>query len=163
MNWLVSRHIKIVWSPDLDSHDTEIIAISVDGMNYLALEKKHPTLNKDPAFYDHKHNSCGYKYEIGLRIYEPEIACILGPVSCRKGDGSVFREDGLKDKLASTPSKMGIANGGYEMGEEKDMGFLCLPKTMDSSELKCFKSQARCHHESLNDRLNNFKILQDKF
>jgi hypothetical protein len=74
-------------------------------------------------------NSCGYKYEIGLRIYEPEIAWILGPVRCGKGDGSVFQEDGLKDKLASTPGKMGIADGGYEMGEEKDMGFLCLPNT----------------------------------
>lgn len=58
---------------------------------------------------------------------------------------------------------MGIANGGYEMGEEKDMGFLCLPNTMDSRELKRFKSRARCRHESLNGRLNNFKILQDKF
>jgi hypothetical protein len=84
------KGLKIVWSPDLDSHDTEFIAISVDGMNYLAWEKKHPTLNKDPAFYDHKHNSCVYKYEIGLRIYEPEIAWILGPVRCGKGDGSVF-------------------------------------------------------------------------
>jgi hypothetical protein len=157
------KGLKIVWSPDLDSHDTEIIAISVDGVNYSAWEKKHLTLNKDPAFYDHKDNSCGYKYEIGLRIYEPEIAWILGPVRCGKGDGSVFQEDGLKDKLASTPGKMGIANGGYEMGEEKDMGFLCLPNTMDSRELKRFKSWAHCRHESLNGRLNNFKILQDKF
>jgi hypothetical protein len=154
---------KIVWSQDLDSHNTEIIAISVDGVNYSAWEKKHPTLNKDPAFYDHKHNSCGYKYEIGLRIYEPKIAWIKGPVRGGKGDRDIFREDGLKDKLASTPGKMGIADGGYEMRETQDKGFLCLPNTMDSRELKHFKSRARCRHETLNGRLNNFKILQDKF
>jgi hypothetical protein len=74
-----------------------------------------------------------------------------------------FKKTGLKDKLASTPGKMGIADGGYEMGEEKDMGLLCLPNTMDSRELKHFKSWACCCHESLNGRLNNFKILQDKF
>ena len=55
---------KIVWPADLDNHYTEILAISVDGVNFRSWEKKHPTLNKDPEFFDHKHNSCGFKYEI---------------------------------------------------------------------------------------------------
>ncbi len=54
------KGIKIIWSPDLDSNDTKIIALTVDGVNCAAWEKKHPTLNKDPACYDHKHNSCGW-------------------------------------------------------------------------------------------------------
>jgi hypothetical protein len=45
---------KIVWSSDLNSYNTAIIALSVDGVNYQSWEKKHPTLNKDPSFYDHK-------------------------------------------------------------------------------------------------------------
>jgi hypothetical protein len=56
---------KIIWSSELNKHDTAIIALSVDGVNYRSWEKKHPSLNKDPDFYDHKHNSCGFKYEIG--------------------------------------------------------------------------------------------------
>jgi hypothetical protein len=48
------KGIKIIWSPDLDSNDTKIIALTVDGVNCAAWEKKHPTLNKDPACYDHK-------------------------------------------------------------------------------------------------------------
>jgi hypothetical protein len=41
---------KISWYPELNSQETEIIALSVDGVNYLAREKKHLTLNKDPGF-----------------------------------------------------------------------------------------------------------------
>ena len=55
-------------------------------------------------------------------------------------------------------SKLGVADGGYE-----DATFLCLPNSLDSDDLKKFKSKARCRHESLNGRLHNFKILQDKF
>jgi hypothetical protein len=58
---------------------------------------------------------------------------------------------------------MGIADGGYEMAETENMGFLCFPNNMNSQELRHFKSWAHCHHESLNGRLNNFKILQDNF
>jgi hypothetical protein len=154
---------KIVWSSDLNSYDTAIIALSVDGVNYRSWEKKHPTLNKDPSFYDHKHNSCGFKYEIGVMIYEPKIAWIKGPIRCGKGDHDIFRDDGLKEKLGSTPGKMGIADSGYEMGRVEDMGFLCVPNTRNSQELRRFKSRVRSRHETLNGRLSNFKILQDTF
>jgi hypothetical protein len=154
---------KIVWSCDLDSNATAIIALSVDGVNYRTWEKKHPTFNKDSGFFDHKHNSCGLKYELGLMIYEPKIAWIRGPIRCGKGDRDVFREDGLKEKLESTPGKMGIADSGYEMGKAEDMGFLCTPNAMNSRELRRFKSRVRCRHETVNGRLNNFKILQDTF
>ena len=58
---------------------------------------------------------------------------------------------------------MGIADGGYEMGKAEDIGFLCVPNSKNSEELKNFKSRVHCRHESLNGRLNNFKILQDTF
>ena len=106
---------KIVWPADLNSHNSEIIAITVDGVNYAAWEKKHPTLNKDPEFFDHKHNCCGFKYEIALLIYEAKIAWINGPIRCGKGDCDVFWDDELKEKLESTPGKMGVADGGYEI------------------------------------------------
>lgn len=114
---------KIVWSLDLNRNATAIIALSVDGVNYRTWEKNHPTFNKDSGFFDHKHNSCGLKYEIGLMIYEPKIAWIKGPIRCGKGDRDVFRDDGLKEKLGSTPGKMGIADSGYELGKAEDMGF----------------------------------------
>jgi hypothetical protein len=44
----------------------------------VAWEKKHATLNKDPAYYNHKHNRCGYRYEIALKVYFDQIAWIKG-------------------------------------------------------------------------------------
>lgn len=151
----------IVWSSDLNSHDTAEIPVSVDGVNYAAWEKKHPTLNKDPTNFDHKHNCCGFKYEIALMIYEPKIVWIKGPIRGGKGDRDIFKEDGLKEKLESTPGKMAVADGGYEMGDEP--GFVCIPNTTDSKELRAFKSRVRCRHETVNGRLGNFAILQHKF
>lgn len=80
---------KIVWNSALSRHDTEIIGLTVDGVNFRAWEKKHPTLNKDPAYYDHKHHTCGFKYEIALMIYEAKIVWTKGSIRCGKGDGEV--------------------------------------------------------------------------
>ncbi len=152
---------KIVWCSQLDQGNSAQIPISVDGMNFAAWEEKHPTLNKDSAHFDHKHNCCGFKYEIGLEIYSSQIAWINSPKKAGKNDKTIFQErNGLKDRLADGPGIMGVAGGGYGI---VDMGFLCIPNSLDSKELKNFKSRAHCHHESLNGRLCNFKILQDKF
>ena len=70
--------------------------------------------------------------------YQTKIVWLKGPIRCGKGDCDVFREDGLKEKLGSAPGKMGIADGGYEMGNAEDIGFLCVPSTIDSRELKRF-------------------------
>ena len=127
---------KIVWSADLDNHCTEILAISVDGVNFCSWEKKHQHSTRTQSFCEH--NSCEFKHEIGIMTYQPKIVWLKGPIRCGKGDHDVFREDRLKEKLGSTPGKMGIADGSYEMGNAEDIGFLCVPSTTDSRELKCF-------------------------
>jgi hypothetical protein len=51
---------------------------------------------------------------------------------------TIFQErNGLKDRLVDGPGKMGVADGGYEI---EDMGFLCIPNSLDSKERKNFKS-----------------------
>jgi hypothetical protein len=55
---------------------------------------------------------------------------------------------------------MCIADGGYEMDTEGKLTYLCIPSHLDSCKLQNFKSRAHWCHESLNGRLNNFKILK---
>ena len=100
------KESKIIWHSRLNDGNTAHMAVSVDGVNHAAWEKKHPTLNKDPAYYDHKHHCCGYKYEIALEVYFEQIAWIKGPIRCGKGDRDIFRDDGLRELLMSTPGKM---------------------------------------------------------
>ena len=95
-------------------------------------------------------------------VYQPQIISFHGPHRAGKNDRDVFREK-LKTKMARTAGKMGIADGGYEMSKEDDVGYLCVPNSMDSKELRKFKSRARCRHESLNGRLTFFSILQNTF
>jgi hypothetical protein len=97
------KESKILFNEHIFQDDTAHLALSVDGVNFVAWEKKHATLNNDPAYYDHKHNCCGYKYEIALEVYFDQIAWIKGPIRCGKGDHDVFHKDGLQEKMGSTP------------------------------------------------------------
>jgi len=160
----VLKSLKIVWRDRLNDGSTAHLALSVDGVNQASFEKKHPRYNKNQPYYDHKSNGCGFKHEIALEVYHDQIAWIKGPFRAGKHDNVVFGEDGLKEKLRSTPGKMGIADGGYAHGASGEgMHYLGVPSTLDSSELANFKTRARCRHETLNGRLKNFKILQDMF
>jgi hypothetical protein len=53
----------------------------------------------------------------------PRLLASMGPIRGGKGDRDAFRDNGLKEKLGSTPGKMGIADSGYEMGKAEDIGF----------------------------------------
>ena len=157
------KELKLVWPKELQSSESAIMATTTDAVNFAAWEKKHPTFNINRPYYDEKHNSCGFKYEITLMVYEPKIAKIAGPIRCGKGDKDVFKDEGAEKNLAATPGKLGIADRGYKMKPEEDSGILCLPGDREPGHLSNFKSRARCRHETLNGRLVNFKILQDKF
>jgi hypothetical protein len=97
------KESKILFNECLFQDDTAHLALSVDGVNFAAREKKHATLNKDPAYYNHKHNHCDYKYEIAFEVYFDQIAWIKGLSEYGKGDHDVFQEDGLQEKMGSTP------------------------------------------------------------
>ena len=88
---------KIVWHSQFDQGDTAQIPISVDGVNFAAWEVKHPTLNKDPSHFDHKHNCCGFKYEIRLEIYSSQIAWINGPKKAGKTTRRQSSKKGMAD------------------------------------------------------------------
>lgn len=153
---------KIREHPRLHQDDTAHIAVGVDGVNYAAWELKHPEFPVDQEAFDHKHGCCGFSYEVVCEIYFSQIVHISGPHKAGKNDKTKFkRKDGYRDKMSRGPFKLAVADRGYI---DKDcMPFLCIPNSLDSPELAAFKSRARCRHETLNGRFNNFKILQDKF
>lgn len=57
---------KVIW-PEDDEWTTSFI-ISVNGIRLKFHEVKHPTLSKDPAFYDFKSNGPGLSYELALHL-----------------------------------------------------------------------------------------------
>jgi hypothetical protein len=57
---------KIVWDPSLDSSDTEIFVISIDGTDFKTWEKKRETMPVDIGQMSHTFNHGAIKYEIAM-------------------------------------------------------------------------------------------------
>jgi hypothetical protein len=149
----------IVWTEDLDAMGTSVFSFSVDGTDFKAFEKKHPTLNQDKKDCSKKFNHGAMKYEIAMSVFEPRCVWIYGPHRGAKHDLTIFREQ-LKGKIK--PWKKVIADSGY-VSSQPDEIMLCPPNTMDSKELAKFKSRARLRHETFNGRLKDYLILSQTY
>ena len=150
---------KIVWFDELNSQQGPIFCITVDGVD---CRMNDPEKHVDKGYYSHKFNHCAAKYELGISIFHSKLVWINGPFRGGRHDISIFREEGLRDKIQ--PGKMVIADGGYrclKYPQEADM--IAIPDSMDSEELYNFKIRARQRHESFNGRIKNFRCLSDTF
>jgi hypothetical protein len=150
---------KIVWGPHLDSRNTRIYVVTVDGTDFNMWEKKHPTLPRNKQLCSHKFNHAALKYEIALSVYESKCVWISGPHIGGKHDLTIFRE-GLKDKIR--PGKKAIADRGYDTNHV-DEQMLAPPNAVDSKRLNNFKSRARLRQETFNGRLKFFASLSQTF
>jgi DDE superfamily endonuclease len=153
------KETTIVWDPRLDSPNSELFIITVDGTDFRVHEKKHPTLPIDRTQFSKKFNHGALKYEIAMSVFKPKCVWISGPHRGGKHDIVIFRE-GLKGKIAQ--GKRVIADRGYVTSRD-DEKMLSTPDALDSKELNNFKSRARLRHETFNGRLKFFHCLSDTF
>ncbi len=152
---------KIVWHEGLNSPNTEIFCVTVDGVDFRMWEKKHPEYPVDSKYYSKKYKHCGAKYELAVSVFHPKIVWMNGPFRGGKHDLEVFREDGLKAKIPQ--GKIAIADRGYRTDRTDEQEMLALPNDLDDKELKNFKSRARMRHESVNGRIKFFECLSNTF
>ena len=103
---------KIVWDDSLNHPDTKIYVVSVDGVDFKCFEPQHPNLPVDPQMMSKKFNKSGYKYEIAISVYSPQVVWLSGPHKGGKHDMTIFCE-GLKQKMNQLPGKMVNADLGY--------------------------------------------------
>ncbi len=87
---------------------------------------------------------------------------IAGPYRGGEHDLEVFRQSGLKEKVAHN-KKLALVDRGYCTSREDEQGMFSYPDNMDSKELNNFKSRARLRQETFNGRLKFFGSLKDTF
>lgn len=143
---------KIVWNSRLDDRHTEIYVITIDGIDCCVWEKKDPMLPVNRRNWSHKLN------QIGLSIFEPKCVWVNGPFRGGKHDMTIYKEDGLRDKLK--PHKRAIVDRGYSDHRETN---LSRRSGLDSKELDRFKARASLRHETFNGRLKKFNVLRETF
>jgi hypothetical protein len=159
IEWIASlQKKKIAWDNSLDEEDTEVFAITTDGVDFPMWEIKHPEMPHDKKAMSHKFRKCGAKYLIVLSVFWSKCVYIEGPYKGGKHDVEMFRESGLIKRLKKS-GKLCIADRGFRSKYAHEHKVMSLPDYMDSPELHNFKSRARLHHESFNRRLKHFEAL----
>ena len=147
---------KIVWPI---FHATDIWVMTVDGTHLTTLEPGDRDIPKDPAYFSFKHHSAGYNYEVGVDLFQSRCIWLKGPFPAGAyNDAKMFREGGLMARLKND-GKKAIGDEGYRGFPEE----ISTQNTLDSKEVREFKTRARQRHEVYNSFLKQFEILSDRF
>ena len=156
---------KITWPARFNSTglDVETFVITVDGTDCETWEGQHELFPVDKQLYSKKFNGAGLKYEVAVANFSNRIVWVNGPFRGGKHDMTIFREDGLKEKMLETGGKMVIADRGYRSSRPDEVNMMATPNESDPKGLGKFKSRGRCRMESLNSRLKQFKALTHVF
>lgn len=139
-------------------HPKDCWIMSVDGTNCLINEPLHPELSMDFGFYSHKHHDAGFSYELGISLYESRLIWMNGPFPAGQNDNGIFQEYGLKQKLQQI-GKKALGDRAYAGHSDACATF----NTLDSDELKVFKSRVQMRHETFNGMLKQYACLNHRF
>jgi hypothetical protein len=126
--------------------------------DFLICEPSKPL--RSPKWFSHKFKKAGLRYEIAVSLKGGHIVWINGPYECGTWpDIEIFRNS-LKSFLE--PGERVEADDGY-IGEEPEF---CKTPSGFSSRSECqdkFRSRLRSRHETVNARIKNFGILQNRY
>lgn len=144
---------KVVWP---DTWNTNYIA-SVDCVNFGLNEPRHPTLHKDQTYFDRKGGKAGVSYEIALHIFENKVIWFNGPFAPNDGgDRMIYEKKGLMEKIPA--GKKLVADKIYNSCQH-----ISCHNSLDTDEVREFKSRARARQECINASLKSFDVLHNRY
>ena len=170
------KKIKFIWPTNVyNDPSSQIIIISVDGIDFETWEYKHPTATKDTGRYSHKSHGAALKYQIAIDVHESKVVSIQGPFKGAVNDRTIFNNGEIEGEIFDGVGQVGIkemipdgkkviTDGVYgDMTQKGHNEKLSLPNAMDDKITAKFKARARARHESFNGRLCHFNSLSQKF
>lgn len=144
----------IVWIKSLDLEDSEIQAISIDGVDKKTWERKHETQPKDRKNYTQKFNHAGLKYQITLASQRKKCVNIYGPVRGGMSDKEMLACSGVMERLRK--GKLACADQGYIDHWQTQISW---PNPQDSKATNNFKSRIRMRHETFNGKMAHYASM----
>lgn len=148
------KQFKIVWP----NHWDETFIITVDGTHCPVNEPRDPNVRKNPKHFSHKFKLPGVNYEIALAIWDNKCVHAKTQDEASVNDLTAFRAE-LKGKIPA--GKRVVADRAYISKDVAEI--VSVPNSLDSDEVKQFKSEARSRHETFNARLKAYNCLTHKF
>ena len=152
------------WEED---DDAEIFIIGVDGTDCKTWERQHPIFPVDRKQMSHKFQHAALKYEIGVAVFHDKIVWVNGPFPGGRHDLTIFREDGLLERMP--PDKSMIADRGYKSSKKGESNRIATPlphnnpEHTEEAEFGKFMSRVRCRTETVMGRLKEYKCLSEMF
>jgi len=139
---------KIRWSNRLRKDRGRTCKVTVDGTD-CPIQEPYPF---DKKWYSHKFKGPGMRYEVAVAIQTGDIVWVYGPFKAGAwNDLKIFRH-ALRQRLA--PGEMVEADKGYR-GERT----VRTPRDFVSWTDKRAKDKARARHETVNNRLKQWKAI----
>jgi len=146
----ISLTSQIKWNSRFEGGDWLSSYVSVDGADFRIQEPK-PFSSQ---WYSHKFKGAGVRYELGIALKTGKVVAAHGPFPCGSfSDLSIFRL-GMKKALLSQETV--VADGGYP--DEA-----CIQPKDVSNGLLRQHSLYRARHETLNGKMKNFEVLNQRF
>jgi hypothetical protein len=131
--------------------------VTVDGVHFQIHEPSHEEFKRDPKYFSHKFGKAGLDYEIAISVYEQKVVWANGPFRAGKPDIEIFNDEGLRAKIP--PGKKVIADRGYR----GQYNLISIRNSLDTDEVRTFKSRALSRHENFNYRMERYKVLDEAF
>lgn len=149
---------QIVWENRLHDDVGNDCLVTNDAVDCLTAGTG-PGINK--AFYTHKFNKPGLRYEVAECIRTGWIVWIHGPFPPGDwNDVTIFR-DGLKHLLRK--GERVEADDGYKAEDPLLVKAPSGVRFMEDERWHAKRSKVRRRHETINQRIKVFKILTDRF
>ena len=101
----------IYWPKDLDLLDTEVNAISIDGVDKRNREQKHDYLSLNTKNCSKKHKHGALKYQLTLATHHQQCVHTFGPVRGGMGDKEMLTRSDILKRLKK--GKLANAERGY--------------------------------------------------
>ena len=143
---------KIKFPKGLKLKDAEIIALSVDGVDFATWERKHAKLPVDPKNKTHKYNHGGLKYQLTLCAQRNQCCDIYGPARGGLQDQTMLEQSEVLEELVG--DQLACGDRGYIAA--KFMKKMTWPNPHDSKAVNNFKSRIRLRHETYHCRMKKY-------
>ena len=146
---------------DANDPHCEMFIVGIDGTDCKTWERQHEVFPMDRKQMSHKFNHAALKHEIGVAMRENKIVWVNGPFPGGRHDLTIFREDGLKDRMPE--GKIAVVDRGHATSKNDEVNVLAPPQIGDDPQIHRFMSRVRCRTETVMGRLKSFKVLSDTF
>lgn len=136
------------------------LGASCDGTQMPTNEPRDPDMRRNPKNYAYKHNFAGLNYQIVLSLWTNKIWY------ANDGDpGSTHDMKAIRAEFIDMVPEgcRVIADDGYTGRTEQEKKIFSVRNTLDDTDVKQFKANAKARQEQLNKRLKDYECIRKKF